>query len=54
MSSEVPIGFLMSLSQNEEAMLRFARLSPDARNALVARARIARSQEEMQGIIRGI
>ena len=54
MSSEVPIGFLISLSQDMEAMERFMRLSPAARDALVQKARHAHSREEMDSIIRGI
>lgn len=54
MSSEVPIGFLMSLSQDMEAMERFMRLSPAARDALVQKARHAHSREKMDSIIRGI
>ncbi len=44
----------MSLSQDMEAMERFARLSPAAKDALIQRARRARSREEMDSIIRGI
>lgn len=54
MSSEVPVGFLMSLSQDTEAMERFMRLSPAARDALILRARQARSRAEMDSILRGI
>ena len=54
MNGAVPIGFLMALSQDMEAMKRFRALSSQEKDALLQRARQARSREEMDSIIRGI
>ena len=54
MNGAVPIGFLMALSQDMEAMKRFRALSSQEKDALLQRARQARSREEMDSIIRGM
>lgn len=47
----VPVGFGMALAQNPEALSRFAMLSPEERQQVVAAARAVRSKQEMQAYV---
>lgn len=51
---EMPIGFLMTLAENERAMRYFATLSPQQRDAIVMQASRAASREEMQEIVQSL
>lgn len=46
--AELPLGFGLAMAQRPEAMERFAALPEAEREALVNRARSARSKQEMQ------
>lgn len=48
---EVPIGFGMALAQNEKAVNAYAMMTQEQKNAILAKAHAAQSQEEMQQII---
>lgn len=52
--NDLPIGFAMALAANEPALRRFAGLADDTRREIVMQARQARSQEEMQKIVRNL
>ena len=51
---EVPIGFGMALAQNEKAVNTYAMMTREQKNAILAKAHAARSQEEMQTIVASI
>ncbi len=51
---DLPIGFTMALAQNGPAMMAFAGLDEVAREAVVARAKAARSRADMRDIVAGI
>lgn len=52
--NDLPTGFAMALAANEAALRRFAGLADDTRQEIVTQARQARSQEEMQKIVRNL
>lgn len=52
--NDIPIGLMMTLAENEQAMRRFAALSDEARAQVVAQAGQAASRDEMQAIVRGL
>lgn len=49
--NDIPVGLMMTLAENERAMLRFASLPEDARKQLVAQAAQAGSRAEMRAIV---
>ncbi len=49
--SELPVGFGLAMAQRPEAMERFAALPETEREALVERARNARSRQEMRSCV---
>ena len=51
---DVPIGFGMALAQNETAVNAYAMMTREEKNAILAKAHAARSQEEMQKIVASI
>lgn len=51
---EVPVGFAMALAQNEAAVNAFAMMTKEEKQAIWSKARSARSEQEMQGIVAGI
>ncbi len=52
--SDLPVGFTMALSQNGPAMMAFAGLDEVARESVIARARAAKSKEDMRELVSGI
>lgn len=54
MMNDIPVGFMMTLAENEQAMRRFATLSEQERSQVVAQASQASSRDEMQSIVRGL
>ncbi len=50
--NDIPVGLMMTLAENEQAMRRFATLSEQDRAQVVARAGQAASRDEMQSIVR--
>ncbi len=48
LEAELPLGFGLALAQRPEAIERFAALSEAERQAVLQRARAARSKQEMQ------
>ena len=48
---KVPIGFGMALAQNETAMAAYASMAPRQKQAVLEKARSARSEQEMQQIV---
>ena len=52
--SEVPIGFGMALAQNEKAVNAYAMMTREQKNAILAKAYAARSEQEMQKIVSSI
>ena len=51
---DLPVGFTMALAQNGPAMMAFAGLDEVAREAVVARAKAARSKSDMREIVANI
>ena len=51
---DLPIGFTMALAQNGPAMMACAGLDEVAREAVVARAKAARSKADMREIVSSI
>ncbi len=54
MMNDMPIGLMMTLAENEQAMRRFAALSEQERGQVVAKASQATSRAEMKAIVRGL
>ena len=52
--SEVPVGFGMALAQNETAMNAYAVMTKEQKQAVLTKAHSARSQEEMEQVVRSI
>ena len=52
--NDLPIGFTMALAENEPALRRFAGLTGDTRQQIVAQARQARSREEIESIVNNL
>lgn len=50
--NDIPVGFLMTLAENERAMRAFAQLPQERREQIIAQARNASSREEMRNIVR--
>lgn len=49
--AKVPIGFGMALAQNETAMAVYAGMGPQQKQAVLEKARRARSEREMEQIV---
>ena len=49
--TSVPIGFGMALAQNEAAVNAYAMMTKEEKNAILAKAHQARSQQEMHQIV---
>lgn len=49
--NDMPVGLMMTLAENEQAMHRFSDLSDQERGQLVSRARQAASRDEMQALV---
>lgn len=52
--NDMPIGLMMTLAENEQAMRRFAQLSDQERGRVVAQASQSTSRDEMQAIVRSL
>ena len=52
--NDMPIGLMMTLAENEQAMRRFAALSDQERGQVVGQAKQAGSRDEMQAIVQGL
>lgn len=52
--NDMPIGLLMALSENENAMRRFAMLTEEERGQIISQARQAASRDEMKSIVSGL
>lgn len=50
----VPIGFGMALVQNEKATNAYAMMTKEQKNAILAKAHNARSEQEMRQIVAAI
>lgn len=48
---DLPLGLGLAMAQKPEAMTRFAALSEEERQAVVTRARQARTKQEMQACV---
>ncbi|MBE6623282.1 MAG: hypothetical protein E7621_03760 [Ruminococcaceae bacterium] len=51
---EMPIGFSMALAMNPEAMQKFAMLSEDKKQKIIAGTHTVRSKEEMNRYVSSI
>ncbi len=51
LGGDLPLGFGLAMAQRPEAMARFAALPEAERQAVVDRARSARSKQEMQSCV---
>ena len=51
---KVPIGFGMALAMNEPAMAAYAAMTESQKQAILVKARSARSESEMHSIVDGI
>jgi len=52
--TKVPIGFGMALAVNEPAMTKYAAMTEQQKQAVLDKARNARSQQEMRQIVNSI
>lgn len=52
--SDMPIGFMMALSENLEAMKKFSMLSEEKKHDIVEGARNVRSRSEMSNYVNRI
>lgn len=52
--SEMPVGFAMALAMNPEAMEKFALLSEDKKQEIIAGTHSARSRDEMHRYVSGL
>lgn len=52
--SSVPVGFGMALAQNEDAVNAYAMMTREQKDAVLAKARNAKSRREMQQIVSDI
>ncbi len=50
----LPVGLMMALAQNMQAMKQYAALSDEGRARLVERASQAQSRQEMQSLVQNI
>ena len=50
----LPVGLMMALAQNMQAMKQYAALSEEGRAQLIERASHAKSAQEMQSLVRSI
>ncbi len=50
--SEMPVGFAMALAQNPEAMQKFATLSEDKKQEIIAGTHSVNSKKEMQQYVK--
>lgn len=50
--NDMPVGLMMALAEDEEALRRFSALSDGARAQVLAQAAQAASREEMQAVVR--
>ncbi len=53
-NSEMPVGFAMALAQNPDAMERFAKLSEEKQQEIVAGTHSVRSRKEMHIYVNSI
>ena len=51
MDTELPIGFLMALAENPNAMVQFSSMDRQEQTRITERARQARSREDMHAIV---
>lgn len=52
--NDMPVGLMMTLAENEQAMRRFSGLSDQERGQLVNQARHAASRDEMQALVQSL
>ena len=52
--NDMPVGLMMTLAENEQAMRRFADLPDQERSQVVNQARQAASRDEMQALVQGL
>lgn len=52
--NEMPVGFAMALAQNPEAMQKFATLSEDKKQEIIARTHSVKSKEEMHQYVNSL
>ena len=52
--NDMPIGLMMTLAKNEQAMRRFSDLPDQERSQVVNQARQAASRDEMQALVRSL
>lgn len=52
--NDMPVGLMMTLAEQEQAMRRFAALSNEERDRVVDQAGQASSREEMQAIVQSL
>lgn len=52
--NDMPVGLMMTLAENEQAMRRFSDLSDQECSQVVDQARQAASRDEMQALVQGL
>ena len=52
--NDLPLGFGFALAQNPDAMQRFSNLSEQEQRALLQKAHMVSSKDEMQRLVNGI
>ncbi|MDE6280553.1 MAG: hypothetical protein K2M15_01960 [Oscillospiraceae bacterium] len=52
--NDMPVGLMMTLAENEQAMRRFADLPDQERSQVMNQARQAASRDEMQALVQSL
>lgn len=54
MQQELPLGFMMALAKNENAMKKFENLTQDEKNAVLEKTHLVSSKHEMEQLVSDI
>ena len=52
--NDLPLGFVMALAQNENAVKQFEQLDEDAKDKLIEQTHHVKSKKEMQNLVNGL
>ena len=53
-NSELPIGFIMELAKNSDALIRFSGLEKSEQDSIIDQARQVQSRDEMRNLVESI
>ncbi len=52
--NDLPLGFVMALAQNEDAVKQFEQLDEGAKDKLIEQTHNVKSKKEMQNLVNGL